>query len=96
MKGSHLDTQPLEGRFDGVYGVLAVLEIARTLNDAQIETIHPIDIVVWTNEKGSRFPAGCMGSSVFAGHRNLDTMLNLTDLDGKPVKDELKQLALVA
>ncbi len=92
MTGSHLDTQPLGGRFDGVYGVLAGLEVVRTLNDAKIETIHPIDIVVWTNEEGSRFPAGCMGSAVFAGQRDLDAMLNLTDSDGHTVKDELKRI----
>jgi N-carbamoyl-L-amino-acid hydrolase len=92
MTGSHLDTQPLGGRFDGAYGVLAGLEVVRTLNDTKIETIHPIDIVVWTNEEGSRFPAGCMGSAVFAGQRNLDAMLNLTDADGYTVKDELKRI----
>jgi N-carbamoyl-L-amino-acid hydrolase len=92
MTGSHLDTQPLGGRFDGVYGVLAGLEVARTLNDAKIETTHPIDVVVWTNEEGSRFPAGCMGSAVFAGQRDLDVMLNLTDADGYSVKDELKRI----
>jgi len=92
MTGSHLDTQPLGGRFDGVYGVLAGLEVVRTLNDAKIETKHPIDVVVWTNEEGSRFPAGCMGSAVFAGRRDLDAMLNLTDANGYSVKDELKRI----
>jgi N-carbamoyl-L-amino-acid hydrolase len=92
MTGSHLDTQPLGGRFDGVYGVLAGLEVIRTLNDSNIETTHPIDIVVWTNEEGSRFPAGCMGSAVFAGQRDLNAMLNLTDADGYTVKDELKRI----
>ena len=92
MTGSHLDTQPLGGRFDGVYGVLAGLEVVRALNDAKIETTHPIDIVVWTNEEGSRCPAGCMGSAVFAGQRDLNAMLNLTDSNGHTVKDELKRI----
>ncbi|TDG11065.1 Zn-dependent hydrolase [Paraburkholderia guartelaensis] len=73
MCGSHLDTQPLGGRFDGVYGVLAGLEAIRTLNELGIATRHPIDVVAWTNEEGSRFTPGMMGSAVYAGALDLDT-----------------------
>ncbi|MEN2469158.1 Zn-dependent hydrolase [Burkholderia sp. GS2Y] len=71
MCGSHLDTQPLGGRFDGVYGVLAGLEAIRTLNEHGIATRHPIDVVAWTNEEGSRFTPGMMGSAVYAGTLDL-------------------------
>lgn len=73
MCGSHLDTQPLGGRFDGVYGVLAGLEAIRTLNDLGVVTRHPIDVVAWTNEEGSRFTPGMMGSAVYAGILDLET-----------------------
>jgi len=92
LTGSHLDSQPLGGRFDGVYGVMAGLEVMRALNDAKVETTHPIDLVAWTNEEGSRFPAGCMGSSVFAGRRDLNTMLDLCDRDGFSVREELTRI----
>ncbi|WP_261527618.1 Zn-dependent hydrolase [Burkholderia multivorans] len=75
MCGSHLDTQPLGGRFDGVYGVLAGLEAIRTLNEHDIATRHPIDVVAWTNEEGSRFTPGMMGSAVYAGKLDLDDAL---------------------
>ncbi|AYY55598.1 Zn-dependent hydrolase [Burkholderia multivorans] len=75
MCGSHLDTQPLGGRFDGVYGVLAGLEAIRTLNEHGITTRHPIDVVAWTNEEGSRFTPGMMGSAVYAGKLDLDDAL---------------------
>ncbi|MBR8451230.1 Zn-dependent hydrolase [Burkholderia multivorans] len=75
MCGSHLDTQPLGGRFDGVYGVLAGLEAIRTLNEHGIATRHPIDVVAWTNEEGSRFTPGMMGSAVYAGKLDLDDAL---------------------
>jgi beta-ureidopropionase / N-carbamoyl-L-amino-acid hydrolase len=67
MAGSHLDTQPTGGKFDGAYGVMAGLEIARTLNDLGYETEAPIEIVAWTNEEGSRFSPAMVGSGVFAG-----------------------------
>lgn len=73
MCGSHLDTQPLGGRFDGVYGVLAGLEAIRTLNEHGIATRHPIDVVAWTNEEGSRFTPGMMGSAVYAGVLDLES-----------------------
>ncbi|MBU9338818.1 Zn-dependent hydrolase [Burkholderia multivorans] len=75
MCGSHLDTQPLGGRFDGVYGVLAGLEAIRTLNEHGIATRHPIDVVAWSNEEGSRFTPGMMGSAVYAGKLDLDDAL---------------------
>ncbi len=67
MTGSHLDTQPTGGKFDGAYGVMAGLEIVRTLNDLGYETAAPIEIVAWTNEEGSRFSPAMVGSGVFAG-----------------------------
>jgi N-carbamoyl-L-amino-acid hydrolase len=92
LSGSHLDSQPLGGRFDGAYGVMAALEMVRSLNDANVKTRRPIDIVAWTNEEGSRFPAGCMGSSVFAGRRDKSAMLDMADAHGKSVRDELKRI----
>src|SRR5229473_4808409 len=67
VTGSHLDTQPTGGRFDGVYGVLAGLEIIRTLNDSGYETDAPVEVVVWTNEEGARFAPAMVGSGVVAG-----------------------------
>jgi beta-ureidopropionase / N-carbamoyl-L-amino-acid hydrolase len=67
MTGSHLDTQPTGGKFDGAYGVMAALEVVRTLDDLGIETAAPIEIVAWTNEEGSRFSPAMVGSGVFAG-----------------------------
>ena len=67
VSGSHLDTQPSGGRFDGCYGVMAALEVCRTLNDHGITTRHPIEIAVWTNEEGTRFTPVMGGSGVFAG-----------------------------
>lgn len=89
MTGSHIDSQPLGGKFDGAYGVMAGLEVVRALNDAGVETDAPIDIVDWTDEEGARFAAGCIGSGVFAGVRELDGALSLTDADGVSVADAL-------
>jgi N-carbamoyl-L-amino-acid hydrolase len=69
--GSHLDTQVLGGRFDGVYGVLAGLEVLRTFNAQGIATRHPVEVVAWTNEEGSRFTPGILGSAVYAGRADL-------------------------
>jgi beta-ureidopropionase / N-carbamoyl-L-amino-acid hydrolase len=79
MTGSHLDTQPTGGRFDGAYGVLAGLEIVRSLNDLGYETEAPIDIVAWTNEEGSRFSPAMVGSGVFAGVFDLSYGLERPD-----------------
>ena len=81
MTGSHLDTQPLGGKFDGIYGVLAGLEAVRAMNDAGITTTAPIDVVVWTDEEGVRFP-GMLASGVFSGVYALDDALARTDSDG--------------
>jgi beta-ureidopropionase / N-carbamoyl-L-amino-acid hydrolase len=80
--GSHLDTQPEGGRFDGVYGVLAALELVRTLNDAGIATGKPLEIVSWTNEEGARFAPAMLGSAVFTGALPLDDALSRQDADG--------------
>ncbi|MDX2101239.1 MAG: Zn-dependent hydrolase [Alphaproteobacteria bacterium] len=82
MTGSHLDTQPTGGRFDGVYGVLAGLEVMRTLNDANITTRAPLEVVVWTNEEGSRFSPPMIGSGVFAGVFDLSYGLERPDQAG--------------
>lgn len=83
ITGSHLDTQPLGGRFDGVYGVLAGLEVLMSLDDAGIETCAPLEVVNWTDEEGVRFDGGgCVASSVFAGTKDLSAALSLTDRTG--------------
>ena len=75
MTGSHLDTQPTGGKFDGAYGVMAGLELLRTLNDLGYETEAPIEVAVWTNEEGSRFSPAMVGSGVFAGVFTLEHAL---------------------
>ncbi len=87
--GSHLDTVPTGGRFDGVFGVLAGLEVLRTLDAAGIETAAPLELVVWTNEEGSRFPPAMMGSRVHAGDLPLDRALMTADDDGVTVAEAL-------
>src|SRR5665213_833362 len=86
--GSHLDTQPTGGRFDGVYGVLAGLEVIRTLNDLKIETERPVEASVWTNEEGSRFAPAMDGSGVYAGVFSLDYGHSRTNLQGKTIGEE--------
>jgi beta-ureidopropionase / N-carbamoyl-L-amino-acid hydrolase len=92
MMGSHLDTQPTGGRFDGVLGVLAGLEAIRTLNDHGIETDAPVDLACWTNEEGSRFSPAMMGSGVFAGVFELDDIAAKEDMDGATFGDELQRI----
>ncbi len=92
MTGSHLDTQPAGGKFDGAYGVLAGLEIVRTLNDNALETGAPLEIVVWTNEEGVRFSPPMFGSEVFAGKAALDAALMATDKDSFSVGGELSRI----
>lgn len=92
LTGSHLDTQPTGGRFDGVYGVLAGLEVVRTLNDLGLETTAPVDVVVWTNEESSRFAPPMLGSGVFAGVFELDYALARTDDAGVRLGDELARI----
>jgi N-carbamoyl-L-amino-acid hydrolase len=95
MTGSHIDTQPTGGKFDGNYGVLAGLEVVRTLNDHGIETEAPIEVAFWTNEEGSRFVPVMMGSGVFAKAFTLETAYAATDTEGKSVKDELERIGYV-
>ncbi len=90
--GSHLDSQPTGGKFDGVYGVLAGLELVRTLNDLNIETLRPIEVVSWTNEEGSRFAPAMMGSGVYVGALPFAETLATTALDGASVGDELARI----
>jgi N-carbamoyl-L-amino-acid hydrolase len=90
--GSHLDTQPTGGRFDGVYGVLAGIEVIETLNDNNISTLHPIDIVNWTNEEGARFAPAMIGSGVFSGEMSLSESLDKLDKEGIRLGDELKRI----
>lgn len=92
LMGSHLDTQPTGGRFDGVYGVLGGLEVIESLNDQGIETTRPIELCVWTNEEGSRFQYSMMGSGVWANHLELETARALKDVDGISVAEELDRL----
>ncbi len=82
--GSHLDTQPTGGRFDGVYGVLAGVEIVRALNDYGQTTKAAIEVTVWTNEEGSRFAPAMVASGAYAGVFDLKYALSRSDLDGKP------------
>lgn len=82
MMGSHLDTQPEGGNFDGVYGVLAALEVVRTLNDHGVDTRRPLEIACWTNEEGARFAPAMLGSSVFAGELPLEQALRAADHQG--------------
>ena len=93
--GSHLDTQPTGGKYDGVLGVLGGLEIIRTLNDMNIKTKHPIVVVNWTNEEGTRFAPPMMASGVFAGMHTLDWAYAREDAEGKTVGEELKRIGWV-
>ena len=90
--GSHLDSQPTGGRFDGVYGVLAGLEVLRTLNDHAAETEAPVEVVVWTNEEGARFAPAMIGSGVFAGIFDLEHGWSRADHDGKTMGEELERI----
>jgi beta-ureidopropionase / N-carbamoyl-L-amino-acid hydrolase len=96
MTGSHLDTQPTGGKFDGVYGVLAGLEVIESLNDHGIKTAHPIEVSVWCNEEGSRFPMAMMGSAVWSGRLALDAAYALTDRAGISVRQELERAGIRA
>jgi len=92
MTGSHLDSQPTGGKFDGAYGVLAGLEVVRALNDAGVETETPVEVIVWTNEEGSRFAPAMVGSGVFAGEFDLDDALAKTDGAGLTLGAELERI----
>lgn len=92
VTGSHIDTQPTGGKFDGNYGVLAGLEVIRTLNDHAIRTEAPIEVAFWTNEEGSRFVPVMMGSGVFCGAFSLETAYAARDTEGKSVGEELARI----
>ena len=95
MTGSHIDTQPTGGKYDGNYGVLAGLEVIETLIDHGIETEAPIEVVFWTNEEGSRFTPVMMGSGVFSGAVSLDHAYAAQDIKGKNVKEELLRIGFL-
>jgi N-carbamoyl-L-amino-acid hydrolase len=92
ITGSHLDTQPTGGKFDGVYGVLAGLEVLRTLNEAGVETEAPLEVVVWTNEEGARFAPAMVGSGVWAGEMQRDEVYAIEDKAGKRFGEELERI----
>ena len=93
--GSHLDTQPTGGRYDGVLGVLSGLEVIRTMNDLGIKTKHPVVVVNWTNEEGARFAPAMLASGVFAGIHTLDYAYGRKDQEGLTFGDELKRIGWV-
>lgn len=93
--GSHLDTQPTGGRYDGVLGVLGALEVVRSLNDLGIKTKHPIVVTNWTNEEGARFAPAMLASGVFAGVHTLDYAYGRKDPEGKTFGDELRRIGWV-
>jgi beta-ureidopropionase / N-carbamoyl-L-amino-acid hydrolase len=95
VSGSHIDTQPTGGKFDGNYGVLAALEVVRTLNDHGIETEAPIEVAFWTNEEGSRFVPVMMGSGVFAGAFSLEHAYAARDTEGRSVREELERIGYI-
>jgi N-carbamoyl-L-amino-acid hydrolase len=90
--GSHLDSQPYGGVYDGALGVVAALELVRTLNDRAIETTKPLEIVNWTNEEGARFQPAMQGSGVWAGDLDLEEEYSKTDESGKLFEDELERI----
>ena len=94
MMGSHLDSQPSGGKFDGAYGVMAGLEVVRSLNDRGIRTRAPVEVASWTNEEGSRFVPTLMGSGVFTGVFPLEKILQEKDVDGVSVGQALQGLGI--
>jgi N-carbamoyl-L-amino-acid hydrolase len=92
VSGSHLDTQPSGGRFDGCFGVMAALEVARTLNDRGIETEAPFEVAMWTNEEGTRFLPVMGGSGAFTGVNTVEEILAAADLDGVSFGDALRAI----
>lgn len=90
--GSHIDSQPLGGKYDGIYGVLAAMEVVYSLNDHNIKTDRPIDVVSWTNEEGSRFAPAMIGSAVFSGLTSLQDGWSCIDSEGNTIKQELERI----
>ena len=91
MTGSHMDSQPRGGRFDGIYGVLAALEALEAMDEAGVKTRRPIELVAWTNEEGGRFQPCTMGSAVYTGARKLEEFLDVRDNEGVALRDALWQ-----
>ena len=91
VTGSHLDSQPKGGKFDGAYGVVGGFEALEAIERAGVETRRPIEVVAWSNEEGGRFQPGAMGSAVFAGDYPLDDALAAVDPDGVVLADALKE-----
>jgi len=92
LMGSHLDTQATGGRFDGVYGVMAGLEVLRTLADHRLVTRRPIEVASWTNEEGCRFAPAMLGSGVVAGQYDLEYAYSRTDKSGRSFREELDRI----
>ncbi|HER26833.1 MAG TPA: Zn-dependent hydrolase, partial [Rhodospirillales bacterium] len=92
VMGSHIDSQPTGGKFDGIYGVLSGLEVIRSLNDMDYETNAPIEVSAWTNEEGSRFAPAMVASGVFAQVFDLEYGLSRADVDGKTMGEELERI----
>ncbi len=92
LTGSHMDSQPYGGRFDGMYGVMGALEVLRTIEENRIETERPVTIVNWTNEEGSRFSPAMMGSGVWAGELKKQWVYARTDLQGRTFGEELRKI----
>ncbi len=91
VTGSHMDSQPAGGRFDGIYGVVAGLEVLSALHDSGVRLERPLEVVAWTNEEGSRFAPGCMGSMAWSGRRPLSAFAEITDADGVRFGDALAE-----
>jgi N-carbamoyl-L-amino-acid hydrolase len=92
MTGSHGDSQPMGGKFDGIYGVLAGIEVLRTLNDLDIQTERPVEVVNWTNEEGSRFAPAMIASGVYTGVFDLEYGLSRTDAEGITLGQALQDI----
>ena len=91
LTGSHLDTQPSGGRFDGAWGVIAALEAVQAIRESGTPTLRPIEVVAWTNEEGGRFAPGCMGSMAWSGHSPANTWDEVTDAQGVRFADALRE-----
>jgi len=96
MTGSHLDSQPTGGKFDGAYGVVGGFEALAAIHESGIQTKRPIEVVAWTNEEGSRFQPGCAGSAIFSGKDRIEDHLDIKDWDGVTVREALKAIFATA